>query len=84
MERRYEYQLNKSQLVIDSLNDYIEKHTYSVDTNIRNLNDTIHSLRRENVVLKNVIKDIQKDKEHYRIVNSNVIKIMQRKNDTIR
>ena len=59
-------------------------YKYSKDTSVRNLYDTIHSLRRENAILKDVVKDIQKDKEHYRKVNNDAMRIIKEKqNDTI-
>lgn len=83
-ERRYEYNKAKQECVIDSLNTQLEIYKYSKDTLVRNLYDTIHSLRRENTILKNVVKDIQKDKEHYRRVNNDVIRIIkEQQNDTI-
>ena len=84
-ERRYEYNKVKQEHVIDSLNTQLEVYKYSKDTSVRNLYDTIHTLRRENAVLKEVMKDMQKDKEHYRKVNIDAMRIIKEKQtDTIK
>jgi hypothetical protein len=84
-ERRHEYNTNRLEFVIDSLNTELKTNTYSADTNIRNLYDTIHSLRAENTILKGIIKDIQQDKEHYRKVNTDALRIIkEQQNDTIK
>ena len=76
IERRLEYTSTKYEYTIDSLNKELEIYKHSTDTCVRNLYDTIHSLRSENTILKSVIKDIQRDKEHYRRVNNDVINII--------
>lgn len=73
MERRYEYQETQYEYVIDSMQTVIDG--CSVDS--KSLCDTIYALRRENTVLKDVIKDIRKDKEHYRKANNELMVVTE-------
>lgn len=67
MERRYEYQETQYEYVIDSMQAVIDER--SIDT--KDLCDTIHSLRAENTVLKEVIKNIITDKKYYNNISDN-------------
>lgn len=83
MERRYEYQTSQYEYVIDSMQTVIDER--SMDT--KDLCDTIHSLRAENTVLKDVIKDIRQDKEHYRKANRELMIVTENlstKHDSIK
>ena len=85
MERRYEYQQTQYEYVIDSMQNVIDER--SMDT--KDLCDTIHSLRAENTVLKDVIKDIKADKEYYKKQNRNLTTVAENlskyeKQDTIK
>lgn len=81
MERRYEYQQIQYEHVIDSMQSVID--TRSVD--VKDLYDTLYSLRSENTILKDVIKDLNADKEHYKIQNRNLITVAENlsKKDTL-
>ena len=82
MERRYEYNVKQYELVIDSMQTVIDER--SLDT--KDLCDTIHSLRSENTVLKEVIKDLKSDRDHYRKVNRDLVVVTDKlsdKHDTI-
>lgn len=83
MERRYEYQETQYEYVIDSMQTVIDD--CSVDS--KSLCDTIYALRKENTVLKDVIKDIREDKEHYRKANKELMVVTESlsvKKDTIK
>jgi cell division protein FtsB len=56
----------------------------SIDT--KDLCDTIHSLRAENTVLKDIIKDIKADREYYRKQNRDLANVAENlsKRDTIK
>lgn len=82
MERRYEYNVKQYELVIDSMQTVIDER--SLDT--KDLFDTIHSLRSENTVLKEVVKDLKSDRDHYRKVNRELVVVTDKlstKQDTI-
>lgn len=68
VERRMEYSKTQYEKIIDSLNTV--NNEYSVDT--KDLCDTIHSLRAENTILKEVIKDLKDDKQFYQKTNKNL------------
>lgn len=82
MERRYEYQETQYEYVIDSMQAIIDER--SIDT--KDLCDTIHSLRAENTVLKDIIKDVKADKEYYRKQNRDLANVAENlsKRDTIK
>ena len=84
-ERRYEYNISQYEQQIDSMQNII--NTWSTDS--KDLYDTIHSLRAENTVLKEVIKDIKADKEYYRKQNKNLTSVAENlskyeKHDTLK
>ena len=81
MERRYEYQQIQYEYVIDSMQTVIDER--SIDT--KDLCDTIHSLRAENIVLKEVINDLREDKNYYRKTNRDLVNVTEAlsKKDTI-
>jgi uncharacterized coiled-coil DUF342 family protein len=81
-ERQYEYKQIMYEKTIDSMQYVIDER--SMDT--KDLCDTIHSLRAENTILKDVIKDLKGDRDHYRKVNSELVVVTDKlstKNDTI-
>ena len=82
MERRYEYQETRYEYVIDSMQTVIDER--SIDT--KDLCDTIHSLRAENTVLKDIIKDIKVDREYYRKQNRDLANVAENlsKRDTLK
>lgn len=73
MERQYEYQETQYEYVIDSMQSVIDER--SIDT--KDLCDTIHSLRAENTVLKDVIKDLRQDKSYYQKANRNLVNVAE-------
>lgn len=81
LERRYDFMTTQYEQVIDSMQTVIDERS----VNTKDLCDTIHSLRAENTVLKDVIKDIRADKEHYRKQNRNLANVAENlsKKDTI-
>ena len=84
-ERQYEYKQTQYEYVIDSMQSVINER--SVDT--KDLCDTIHSLRRENAVLKSTINDLIEDRAYYRRQNRNLANVAenlskQERNDTIK
>jgi septal ring factor EnvC (AmiA/AmiB activator) len=81
-QRRFEYKQEHYEYVIDSMQNVIDER--SIDT--KDLCDTIHSLRAENSVLKDVIKEIQIDKEYYRRQNNNLADVAENlsKKDTLK
>ena len=82
MERRYEYNVKQYEYVIDSMQTLIDER--SMDT--KDLCDTIHSLRAENTVLKDIVKDLKSDRDHYRKVNRELVVVTDKlstKQDTI-
>lgn len=82
MERRYEYNVKQYEYVIDSMQTVIDER--SMDT--KDLCDTIHSLRAENTVLKDIVKDLKSDRDHYRKVNRELVVVTDKlstKQDTI-
>ena len=82
MERRYEYQETQYEYIIDSMQAVIDER--SIDT--KDLCDTIHSLRAENTVLKDIIKDIKADREYYRKQNRDLANVAENlsKRDTLK
>ena len=82
MERRYEYQETQYEYVIDSMQAIIDER--SIDT--KDLCDTIHSLRAENTVLKDIIKDVKADREYYRKQNRDLANVAENlsRRDTIK
>lgn len=82
MERRYEYQETQYEYVIDSMQAVIDER--SIDT--KDLCDTIHSLRAENTVLKDIIKDVKADREYYRKQNRDLANVAENlsKRDTLK
>jgi cell division protein FtsB len=84
-ERKYEYTITQYEQIIDSMQIAIDERM--MDT--KDLCDTIHSLRAENTVLKDVIKDIKADKEYYKKQNRNLTTVAENlskyeKQDTIK
>jgi predicted RNase H-like nuclease (RuvC/YqgF family) len=81
-ERRFEYNINKYNCIIDSLNTLNEGYI----SDIKYLNDTVNNLRRENNILKDIISETKKDKEFYRNQNKNLanMAIILTKKDTIK
>ena len=81
-ERRYEYHKAVYENIIDSMNTVIDER--SIDT--KDLCDTIHSLRAENTVLKDIIKDVKADKEYYRKQNRDLANVAENlsKRDTLK
>lgn len=82
IERKYEYQEMRYEHVIDSMQTVIDER--SIDT--KDLCDTIHSLRAENTVLKDIINDIKADREYYRKQNRDLANVAENlsKRDTIK
>ena len=82
MERRYEYQETQYEYIIDSMKAVIDER--SIDT--KDLCDTIHSLRAENTVLKDIIKDVKADREYYRKQNRDLANVAENlsKRDTLK
>ena len=72
-EKRYEYKQIQYEYVIDSMQTVIDERTLDK----KDLCDTIHSLRAENTVLKDVIKDIRSDKEYYKKQNRNLANVAE-------
>ena len=66
-EKGYEYKEIQYENIIDSMQVVIDER--SIDT--KDLCDTIHSLRAENTVLKEVIKNIITDKKYYNNISDN-------------
>ena len=82
-ERRYEYKQIMYEKTIDSMEYVIAERS----VNTKDLCDTIHSLRSENTVLKEVIKDLRSDRDHYRKVNKDLVVVTDKlstKQDTIK
>lgn len=73
IERQYEYHQSRYEYVIDSMQTVIDER--SMDK--KDLCDTIHLLRGENTVLKDVIKDIRSDKEYYKRQNRNLANVAE-------
>lgn len=81
-QRRYEYSKSQYEYVIDSMQNVIDERS----TDTKDLCDTIHSLRAETSILKDVIKDLREDKNYYRKTNddlANVAKSLTKK-DTLK
>lgn len=80
-ERKYEYQQIQYEYVIDSMQTVIDEKSLST----KDLCDTIYSLRSENTVLKDVIKDLKEDKNYYRRTNRDLVNVTEAlsKKDTI-
>jgi septal ring factor EnvC (AmiA/AmiB activator) len=80
-ERQFEYQMTRYEYAIDSMQNIIDERSI----NTKDLCDTIHSLRAENTVLKNVITEIKADKEYYRKQNKNLAVVAENlsRKDTI-
>lgn len=74
IERRFNHSTVKYEYIIDSLT-----------MNINATKDSMNSLKFENELLKNSIKDYRKDKEHYIKVNNNLVNVTKNlsKRDTI-
>ena len=73
IERQCEYHQSRYEYVIDSMQTVIDER--SMDK--KDLCDTIHLLRGENTVLKDVIKDIRSDKEYYKRQNRNLANVAE-------
>lgn len=73
IERQYEYQQFQYEYVIDSMQTIIDERLMDK----KDLCDTIHSLRAENTVLKDVIKDMKSDKEYYKRQNRNLANVAE-------
>lgn len=69
VERKFECRMTHYEYVIDSMQNVIDER--SIDT--KDLCDTIHSLRAENTVLKDIITDIRADKKYYKKQNKNLV-----------
>lgn len=69
-ERYYAYNAARYEYTIDSL-------TKAVNDN----RDTIYILRNENSLLRDNITDIQRDKEHYRKANNNLVNVTKSLSD---
>lgn len=80
-ERKYEYTIIQYEQIIDSMQIAIDERM--MDT--KDLCDTIHNLRKENTVLKDVIKDLKEDKNYYRRTNRDLVNVTEAlsKKDTI-
>ena len=80
-KRQYEYRIAQYEIVVDSLQTTLDERL--IDK--KDLCDTIHSLRAENTVLKEVINEIRADKEYYRKQNRNLAVVAENlsKQDTI-
>ena len=81
-DRKYTFMKNKYEYTITELNRDID----SFNINVRCLRDTIHGLRHENALLKDMLVDAKKDKEYYKKVNTNLINVtnnLSYKRDTI-
>ena len=82
MERRYEYQQIQYKHIIDSMQTVIAERSI----NTKYLCDTIYSLRAENTILKDVLKDAKADKEYYKNQNRNLVVVAENlsKQDTLK
>lgn len=69
MNRVYYYNIAQYETKMDSMQNVINE--CSVDT--KELCDTIRSLRMENSSLKDMITELKSDREHYRVVNKELI-----------
>lgn len=67
-DRHFECEYARYEHVIDSMQTVIDERSI----NTKDLCDTIHSLRAENTVLKDVIRDIMIDNEYYKKQNINL------------
>lgn len=72
-ERRFDYQLSNYEHVIDSMQTVIDNGSISN----KDLYDSINSLKSENNMLKDVIKDIRDDKEYYKKQNRNLTNVAE-------
>lgn len=81
-ERQLEYKTIQHEQIIDSMQNIIDER--SIDT--KDLCDTIHSLRSENTILKEVIRDIKADKEYYKKQNRDLANVAENlsKKDTLK
>lgn len=80
-ERKYEYTITQYEQIIDSMQIVIDERMMDK----KDLCDTIHNLRKENTVLKDVIKDLKEDKNYYRRTNRDLVNVTEAlsKKDTI-
>ena len=69
-ERYYTYNVTHYEYTIDSLTKVINDSK-----------DTIYILKNENSLLRENIIDIQRDKEHYRKTNNNLVKVAKSLSD---
>lgn len=69
-ERYYAYNAARYEYTIDSLTGVINDNR-----------DTIYILRNENSLLRENIIDIQRDKEHYRKANNNLVNVTKSLSD---
>ena len=81
-KRQLEFKTIQCEQIIDSMQNVIDER--SMDT--KDLCDTIHSLRSENTILKEVIKDIKADKEYYKKQNRDLANVAENlsKKDTLK
>ena len=82
IERQMTYNTTKYELMLDSMQYTID--VYSLDN--KDLYDSLSFIRAENNLLKELIKDIKKDKEYYRKQNRNLANVAEAlsKKDTIK
>jgi predicted RNase H-like nuclease (RuvC/YqgF family) len=62
----------------------VKRYEYTIDSLTRTINDnrdTIYILRNENSLLRENIIDIQRDKEHYRKANNNLVNVTKSLSD---
>lgn len=60
------------------------RYEYTIDSLVKAINDnrdTIYILRNENSLLRENIIDIQRDKEHYRKTNNNLVNVTKSLSD---
>ena len=81
-DRQMQFKTIYYEQVIDSMQSVIDER--SIGT--KDLCDTIHSLRAENTILKEVIKDIKADKEYYKKQNRDLANVAENlsKKDTLK
>lgn len=81
-ERQLEYNKQKYEYVIDSMQNEIDNSNKDYEA----LLDTLHFVNRENMMLKELINETKQDKEYYKKQNrklTDVAEVLSRK-DTIK
>lgn len=68
-KRQYEYQINKYDIKIDSLNNDIQQYKHYCDS----LNTELFILKSENEILNLTVESTRKDVDYYRDANNSLI-----------